>query len=150
MYKFLRSARRATRSDGDRDQCFVEKMKSSSLTPDSCICYPPESHISRGIDCPGGLAALRIGYFERLGLDCQISHAGQHHSHRAQGIAFAGQKQLYVTTFLEAVVRPGPAGLWACSKHVPRPCAAPLIPCSHRDNSVPKVSVRQRASAKLS
>jgi hypothetical protein len=148
MYKFLRSARRATRSDGDRDQCFVEKMKSSSLTPDSCICYPPESRVSRGIDCPGGLAALRIDYFERLGLS-DLS-CRQHHSHRAQGLALAGQKQLYVTTFLEAVVRPDPGGSWACSKHVPPPSAAPLIPCSHRDNSVPKVSVRQHASAKLS
>jgi hypothetical protein len=74
----------------------------------------------------------------------------QHHSHRAPGLAFAGQKQLFVTTFLEPVVRPDPAGSWACSKHVPPPSAATLIPCSHRDNSVPKVSVRQRASAKLS
>src|SRR5258707_13231899 len=145
-YKFLRSAKRATRSDGDRDQCFAKKMESSSLTPDSCVCYPAESHISRGIDCTGGLAALSAST-TLSGLAWIVRSlmpiASQPQSARTR---VCRTKAVIVTTFLEPVVRPDPAGLWACSKHVPPPCAAPLIPCSHRDNSVPRVSLRQRAS----
>jgi hypothetical protein len=52
--------------------------------------------------------------------------------------------------FVEPVGRRNPTGSSACSKHLPLTYAAPLVPCSRRDNSVPKVSVRQCASATLS
>jgi hypothetical protein len=42
-------------------------MESSSLTPDSCVCYRQESRISRELIALLG-CTVRIDHFERLGL----------------------------------------------------------------------------------